>query len=399
VLVLPRRVVTIGHEGVYYLFVLAFILGGAALRDVNLLFVLAGLMIGPLLLNWRIVVLAVRQLGVDRRLPQQVFAGQPFVVQVRVQNRRRRLGSWLVVVEDVVQAEGVDRDTGQRPVRVRARVLLPYIAAGRANRAEYRLVLPRRGTYRFGPLRMGTGFPLGLFRATVRQRQAERLLVYPRLGQLSPGWTRLLESSPLGRYQTSPRQGPVDGDYYGLREWRYGDSRRWIHWRTSAKLGQLAVRQFEQLQNRDLALVLDLWRPASPTPESLACVERAVSFAATVVEELCRRGGSRLLVALAAAESGTWSATASSLFARQTMERLAMARGCPENGLAETLRGAIENLQPGVQLIVVSTRSDERPDVARHEHFASSARTQRGLMQAVWLDIGEDRVGSLFRLE
>lgn len=80
---LKRRVVTICREGFYYLFVLAFIVGGAALRNVNLLFLLAGLMIGPLLLNWRTVVLALRQLDVERRLPKQVFAGQPFVVEVR----------------------------------------------------------------------------------------------------------------------------------------------------------------------------------------------------------------------------------------------------------------------------------------------------------------------------
>ena len=86
-----RRVVTIGREGLYYLFVLVFIMGGAALRDVNLLFVLAGLMIGPILLNWRMVVLADRQLDVQRRLTKQLFAGQPFLVQMVGHNRRRRL--------------------------------------------------------------------------------------------------------------------------------------------------------------------------------------------------------------------------------------------------------------------------------------------------------------------
>ncbi|MCY2990258.1 MAG: DUF58 domain-containing protein [Planctomycetota bacterium] len=396
---LKRRVVTIGREGVYYLFVLGFIMGGAALRDVNLLFVLAGLMIGPMLLNWRMVVLAVRQLEVERRLPKQVFAGQPFLVQMLGHNRRPRLGSWMLVLEDTLQAEGTDPDSGKRFPRVAAQVLLPYVAPGRWSRADYRVVLPQRGVYRFGPLRASTGFPLGLVRASVRQGHAERLVVYPRLGRLSPGWTGVLEATPFGRYQTYHRQGPVDGDYYGLREWRRGDSRRWIHWRTTAKLGKLVVRQFEQLQNRDLALVLDLWRPPVATPEDLARVELAVSFAASVVEELCRRGGSRLIVALAAEESGAWSATASSLFARQTMERLAVARGCAENRLAETLGSVVEQLQPGVQMAVFSTRSSQLGQAAHNEVFAGRPRQQRGLAQTVWLNVSEAQVGSVFQLD
>jgi uncharacterized protein (DUF58 family) len=277
--------------------------------------------------------------------------------------------------------------------------MLPYVAPGRISRAQYRVLLPQRGLYRFGPLRAGTGFPLGLVRAVIRYTRVERLVVYPRLGRLAPGWARLLEAHPFGRYHTCQSRGPADGDYYGLREWRRGDSRRWIHWRTTAKLGKLAVRQFEHLQNRDLALVLDLWRPASATPQDLERVEMAVSFAATVVEELCRRGGSRLTVALAAAEAGTWSATASSLFARQTMERLALVCGSADNGLTEALCAVLDPLQSGVQVAVVSTRGSQLDQLLRHERLAGRLRHQRGLAQAVWLNVSESQVSSVFHWE
>lgn len=392
---LKRRVVTIGREGVYYLFILAFIMGGAALRDVNLLFALAGLMIGPLLLNWRMVVLSVRQLDFERRWPKQVYAGQSFLVHVRGHNRRRRLGSWMLVVQDTIAADGPEAAGRRRPL-ARPQVVLPYVAAGRTGRASYRVKLPRRGAYRFGPLRVSTGFPLGLVRATARQRQSDRLVVYPRLGRLTPGWSRLLDSPRLGRFQTYHRQGPIDGDYYGLREWRAGDSRRWIHWRTTAKLGKLAVRQFEQQQNRDLALVLDLWQPVSPQDDDVARVEWAVSFAATLVEEISRRGGSRLLVALAAEEGGRWSGTASALFARQTLERLALARSCTENRLADTLRGVVEQVQPSVQVIVLSPRGPQVDAVARTAVFAGRTRQQRELGRVVWLDVRAPEVAELF---
>lgn len=398
-IVLQRRVVSIGHEGFYYLFVMAFIMGGAALRDVNLLFVLAGLMVGPLLLNWRIVVQAVRQLDVERRLPKHVFAGQSVLVQIRGHNRRRRLGSWMLVVEDALQGEEPEFATHQPPPKVRSRVLLPYVAAGSSSSTAYRLQVPRRGGYRFDPLQVRTGFPLGLVKAALRQLQGERLIVYPQLGRLTSGWTQVIQSTRFGQQQTFQRQGPIDGDYYGLREWRPGDSRRWIHWRTTAKLGHLAVRQFEQLQNRDLALVLDLWQPEQPLEEDGARVERAISLAATMVEELCRLGSSRLMIGLAAEQNGHWEAAASAMLAEQTLERLALARSHHANRLEDTLRSLIEQAPPHVQVVVISPRSSRLAEVSQSPVFAGRTRQQRRLLQAIWLNVNSAEVNNVFQLD
>ena len=263
------------------------------------MFVLAGMMIGPLLFNWRFVAQSLRQLTISRRLPEQIFAGRPFRVEICGQNHRRRLGSWMIVVDDCVHADVSDRESRKREPKPNASVVLPHVAAGGSGAAAYQVTLPQRGRYLFGPLRVSTRFPMGLVRATTKLKQFDRVVVWPRLGRLTPYWLGLLDSRRLGRQTTHCKQGPIDGDYYGLREWRSGDSKRWIHWRTTAKLGKLAVRQFEQQQNQDLALVLDLWQPDLPRDEDRGRVEVAVSFAATLVDELARRGGSRVTIALA----------------------------------------------------------------------------------------------------
>ena len=144
-----RRVVTICREGAYYIFVLAFIVGGATLRDINLLFILAGMMIGPLLFNWRFVVQSLRRLSISRRLPEQIFAGRPFRVEIRGQNDRRRLGSWMIVVDDCVQAEPSASESRQRDPSPNATVVLPHVAAGGCGAAAYQVTLPHRGRYRF----------------------------------------------------------------------------------------------------------------------------------------------------------------------------------------------------------------------------------------------------------
>ena len=314
-----RRAVTICREGAYYVLLLAFIVGGATSRDINLLFILAGMMIGPLLFNWRFVVQSLRRLSISRRLPEQIFAGRPFRVEICGQNQRRRLGSWMIVVDDCVQPEPSDRESRKRDPKPNASVVLPHVAAGGLVAAAYQVTLPQRGRYRFGPLRVSTRFPMGLVKATAKLKQFERVVVWPRLGQLTPHWLELLDSRRLGRQTAHCRQGPIDGDYYGLREWRTGDSKRWIHWRTTAKLGKLAVRQFEQQQNQDLALVLDLWQPDPPRDEDRGRVEIAVSFAATLVDEL--RG------AAAAGSRSPWPPD-SAVFGRPPPRRCSRNRRC-----------------------------------------------------------------------
>ncbi len=394
-----RRIVRICLEGLYYALVLAFIVSGAAVRDVNLLFVLAAMMAGPLLFNWRVVAMSVRRVEVGRRLPQQAFAGRPFRVEIHAENCRSRMGSWMLVVEDAIQPEAQNGSRKGHDRKTKVSVMLPFVAARQSGNGAYRATLPRRGKYRFGPLQLSTRFPLGLVKASSRVKQFERLVVCPRLGRLTPDWLRLVDSQRMGRHDTHCRQGPTDGDYYGLREWRPGDSKRWIHWRTTAKLGKLAVRQFEQQQNRDMSLVLDLWEPDEASDEDRARTEFAVSLVATMVDELAKRGGSQLMIALAAGRSGRWSASAGAVFARKTMERLATVRAASDARLAEVLGGVLANVPPGAHVCVVSTRSDVLDDVLNSEVFAAKPRHQRALDRVAWLDVNDPELAGVFQLD
>ena len=142
-----RQITRICPEGWYYLFVVLFIIGGAVLGQVNLLVVLAGLTIGPLLFNWRLVQLMMRNVEVRRKVPPRVCAGDTLTVAVTGLNHRRRLASWTVVVEDAVQ-----RDGGTSRDEQRVRLMLPHVPARGSCSASYRVLLTRRGRYRFGPL-------------------------------------------------------------------------------------------------------------------------------------------------------------------------------------------------------------------------------------------------------
>ena len=387
----PRHTV-ICTEGWYYLVVLAFVLGGALLRNMNLLLVLFGMMASPLVLNWRLVRATLARLEVKRKLPKSVSAGDLLVVELEAVNPRRRLGSWAVAAEDCIQRDGDGDST--RPIV--GRVLFPHVPAGQSRRETYRGRLTQRGRYRFGPLRVSTRFPIGLVRMTTTLDQPQTLLVYPRLGRLTRRWQRLHQSADVGASHVQRRQGLLEGDFYGLRDWRKGDSRRWIHWRTSARRQTPAVRQFEQRRNQDLALIVELWQPDRPDARQRENVELAVSFAASIVSDLCRRGGRSLSVGLAAAAPRHDHGPASLGLAREVLESLAVAEASSDDRLPEVICTALDAIRQGTNTIVVSTRPVDWADTDRFAKLWSNPRQRAWIGRIQWIDVGRPELADYF---
>jgi uncharacterized protein (DUF58 family) len=106
------------------------------------------------------------------------------------------------------------------------------------------------------------------------------------------------------------RHEAAQADFHGLRPFRPGDSPRWIHWRTSARRGELMVREFEDVPGDDIVLVL------APGVD----LEPAIAAAATIVWEWCRRRGDRLVLLLGAEAHDGLSGPE---HARRLLERLA----------------------------------------------------------------------------
>jgi uncharacterized protein (DUF58 family) len=241
---ISARIPRLTREGWYFLGVLLFVVGGAVARELNLLLVVSGMMLGPLVFHARIVSLTLRGLRVERRVPRRVCAGEPLHIRVGIINLRRKLAAWLLRLQDEVRLVNGGAADGSDATRVD--VIVPHVPSNDERWVSYRVHLSRRGRYSFGPVEISTRFPLGLLQAGRRLSETHELLVCPRVGRLSPEWTLLVQGEQSGHQQLRGRQGLTEGEFFGLREWRPGDSRRWVHWRTSARLNTLAVRQFEQ---------------------------------------------------------------------------------------------------------------------------------------------------------
>ncbi len=155
-----RHRTSLCREGWYLLLLLAVVLTWALLRENNLLLLVAGLMCGALLVNWRLSAAAFRRVEVRRCVVSGAHAGSWMTIEVEVANGHRRLGCWAVSVEGCLER----KDGRGDEQTVRPTLMFPCVSAGQCVRQSYRVRLPQRGRYARGRCASRRGSPSGSFK-------------------------------------------------------------------------------------------------------------------------------------------------------------------------------------------------------------------------------------------
>ncbi len=113
----------------------------------------------------------------------------------------------------------------------------------------------RRGVFTLGPWELHGSDPLGLFQVTIRYPESRTLLVYPRVMRL-PEFP--LPHGRAGGRTARAMSVPTQADQAaGARAWQPGDSLRLVHWKLTAHMGQIMIKQFDQEPAGDLWLLLN----------------------------------------------------------------------------------------------------------------------------------------------
>jgi uncharacterized protein (DUF58 family) len=353
------------HNGCVYLAVFLTVLVGSWLRDSNGLLILAGMLVGPLIVSFLLPRRTLARLQIQRRIPEWVTAGDQLVVELVVTNRRRRVSALAIDLHDACRYAGPLVGVAA----VGSQVLLPHLDPRGSCRLIYEGRLPVRGRYEFGPLRISTVAPLGLVRHRRTIDLPGEVIAWPRLGRLTPTGLQLARHSDLAVQRTRRRQTRMEVDFHGLRDWRPGDSRRWIHWRSTARRGQIVVRQFDTARGHDVALFVDLFQPAADSsgggdPAWAEKIEAALSMTATLVWDVCRQGGCRLLLVVAGDEGIFLEGRASAGLARQVLARLAVARARSSAALPVEFTDALAAVSPLSTILLVATREVDLSQLA-----------------------------------
>ena len=224
--------------------------------------------------------------------PSIVAAGQPVVVELRLTNTAPVATSEFRWRDGRGWETGGDR-TGVIPPLAprRTRTLTP------ANQTvlRYELTPPRRGVFTIGPLRVELSDPFGLALGEITIGATDELLVTPRLAVLPDTGLAILASDGQSMLVRRAIGGEDD---LSTREYRRGDALRRVHWRATARHGELMVRQEEPRSHAEARVILDTRRGGyadtlplrSPDDCESQSFELALSLAASLALHLARGG-------------------------------------------------------------------------------------------------------------
>jgi uncharacterized protein (DUF58 family) len=225
----------------------------------------------------------------------------------------------------------------------------PPVDGSGTRKIQEPVLFARRGLYELGPAEIRTTDPFGLLRFTRRFGGRTEALVYPEVFELV-GFPLRGRSRDMGaRGSSFAQQGD---EFSGLREYRRGDDRRHIHWKSVARTGELIVKEFAQNAPQRHTVVLDLHCRGIGAPE--VEVENAVSAAGSVLWHLAREGlPFRLLCTNKARGEIAFGADEATYWRAMDLLALVQADGDVEPGdfLDEKLREEREELGEGVVLI------------------------------------------------
>jgi len=149
-----------------------------------------------------------------------------------------------------------------------------------------RTPLTRRGHFRVEPLQIRTGDPFGFFESSAAVGTGVTAVVYPRVDPL-PLW-KLPAANVDGSHATPERTLQTSPLATTVRPWAPGDAFNRIHWKSTARHGEIQVKEFELEQTADAWIVLDLERAVQHGRGDESTVEVAVRVAASVADKAIR---------------------------------------------------------------------------------------------------------------
>lgn len=378
----PNQRLRVTREGWRYMLIWIGLLLIGLYQQSNLILLIAAMAAGPLVASALVSTSMLRRLRTTRRAPAYAFSGEPLLIDYTLVNLRRRAAALALTVDDDITP--VDRSIAGSH-RVTPSVFFPRVPGRDTGRLRWQGTAPERGRYRFSTLEVGTGSPFGLLERRVTLSAPGEIVIYPRVGQLSRRWHQLQRESTETKRGNRHDRTAQQQDYHGLRDYRPGDSPRWIHWRTTARLGQPMVKEFEQQNDQDLALLLDPWLPRSKVaPEQRESLEELIRFAATVCLETCRRQDRRLILGWTGASAGLVIGPASIKLLHEILGQLAVLRPALEGRMS----GLFDALPPAVlrdaAIVIVSTRTihlnEEAEQSARLSGAAGRGLASRALL-------------------
>jgi uncharacterized protein (DUF58 family) len=206
--------------------------------------------------------------------------------KVAVQNTGRFSIPWMIL-EDSLPRDALVK----MPARLKAeggRVALARLAAGETKVLSYRIQFLMRGYYQIGPLLVETGDVFGLHRRFRILTEPHYVLVLPKV--LPLGGYNLASRRPIGEMRLTHRLFEDPTRMSSIRPYQQGDPLNRIHWRATARVGQLQTRTYESSCVSGATFLLDFHSRSFAGATAVGSAELAVVTVASLANAVFLMG-------------------------------------------------------------------------------------------------------------
>lgn len=264
----PPRRITFTRAGKFFMLLSLAVGAGALNTGNNLLFLLLGMMLSAIVASGMLSEAVLRKLEVSRRRPQRLFANRPARGTFTLINPRIYPSVNIEASEQIsTQTQGPQPglNAGKRDVSFykfwlpdsfedssyTAIVRVPDLASQSEHTHTAHYTFASRGLYNSPGVRLATRFPFGIFHKVRDIDMPAEFLVYPEPVEASD-W----DAEITARFGDISRNKAGHGEeFFGLRDWREGEDRRGIHWKSSARRNAFVVREFEEQEQRAIEII------------------------------------------------------------------------------------------------------------------------------------------------
>lgn len=245
-------------------------------RGIALLYGLWAVMIIALLVSVLGPWLMLRPLRLRVHLPPQAAVGDEITVGLVAEHVRWPRRRTLVMLESLL------------PFSRQATLLLPELRADREYRS--RVACTRRGVFSPEAAVARSAYPLGILsRRRTWDVRGDVIQIAPRTWPVH-NLDRLLGQVSRGEDSTRVSSQAGQDVFRDTRDYRSGDSRRHIHWRSSARHDRLIVRQYDSVATPETLLLLNTSPSVHAGSDDRNSLEMAIELAASLARELLRQG-------------------------------------------------------------------------------------------------------------
>jgi uncharacterized protein (DUF58 family) len=285
-------------SGVIFALIIVAIGLAAAGRPNNLLIWVFAFLLAGFLISGVVSGLMMLPLRAIRNEPRRGRVGEPLLVRYELVNTSRVIPAFDIRVDERLAGAAA-------PLQPAGHGWIMHVGPRERFHAEAVFRPVRRGPVRLAAFEVSTTFPFGLMRKTLRFTQSGDVLIHPEIRAVRAELLTNVTSGGFGGNRLSRDAGGFD-DFFGVREYRAGDSVRSIAWKRLAGTGRLATIERSRSVPPRVRVLLDLRQPThelrlADGEDARELEERAIVLAASFVA-LCDRLGYEYALSLAGVE-------------------------------------------------------------------------------------------------